>query len=130
MSSAGRSVQSAVEGTTRTQYDCRHAPPWCLAPPPKLDVLWHTAVVVGDVYDSRQSLAVLNMHLVLQVAKVGAFTSKQVSELSTEIDELQQRAAEASPGSKDSLTKVGAVSARGRYQSHEGCQITMLDVGR
>lgn len=67
-------------------------------------------MAVGDAVDSRLSLAILSMHPILQVAKVGAFTSQQVTELSSEIDALQQRAAEASPGSKEALTKVGAAS--------------------
>jgi phage host-nuclease inhibitor protein Gam len=71
----------------------------------------------------------LNIHTILQVAKVGAFTSKQVSELSTEIDELQQRAAEASPGSKDALTKVGASSTSGELcRLIEWYHTTLLNV--
>ena len=78
---------------------------WCWGPLLEQDGPWHTAAV-GDANDSRQPLVKLDMHPILQVAKVGAFTSQQVTELSSQIDELQQRAAEASPGSKEALTKV------------------------
>ena len=56
---------------------------------------------------------------------MGAFTSQQVTELSSEIDALQQRATEASPGSKEALTKVGAASAWRR--DHRMDQRTQTD---
>jgi hypothetical protein len=95
---------------------CRHD--LVLGPPLEQDGPWHTAAV-GDANVSRQPLVKLTMHPILQVAKVGAFTSQQVTELSSQVDELQQRAAEASPGSKEALTKVRHCDCVGTCQKWE-----------